>query len=165
MKKPNGLLAALLVLLALPAITLAQGFNARVDANFVAGIGSGMMIVILAVAALMIISMWKIFEKAGKPGWASLIPVYNLVIMVQIAGKPEWWILLMFIPFVNIIVGIIVLIAMAEKFGKSSGFALGMIFLPILFYPILAFDDSVYEGGQFEGGPYNEGPGDTGYQV
>jgi hypothetical protein len=118
------------------------------------------MILILAVAALMIISMWKIFAKAGKPGWASLIPVYNLVVMVQISGKPEWWILLMFIPFVNIIVGIMVIIAMAEKFGKSSGFALGLIFLPIFFYPILAFDDSVYEGGRYDGGMQ-----DTGYQV
>jgi hypothetical protein len=154
------MLPALLAMLMLPAAALAQGFEARVDANFVAGIGSGLMIVIIAVTALMIISMWKIFDKAGKPGWASIIPIYNLVVMVQIAGKPDWWILLMFVPFVNIIVGIMIVVGMAEKFGKGTGFALGMIFLPLFFYPILAFDGSVYEGRDIEGRMQ-----DTGYRI
>ncbi|MGM0626670.1 MAG: DUF5684 domain-containing protein, partial [Candidatus Fermentibacterota bacterium] len=67
-------------------------------------------------------------------------------VMLQIAQKPEWWIILMFIPFVNIIIAIIIAVAIAEKFGKTSGFAIGMILLPVVFYPILAFGDARYQG-------------------
>ena len=91
--------------------------------------------------------MWKIFSKAGQPGWAAIIPVYNMVVLLQIVKKPIWWILLLIIPFVNIIIGLIVLYRLARVFGKGIGFTLGLIFLSIIFYPILAFGKSTYMGG------------------
>lgn len=99
----------------------------------------------LAVLVVMIVALWKIFEKAGKPGWASLIPFYNIYIMLELAGKPGWWLVLYLIPLVNLIMAIIVTIAFAARFGKSGGFAAGMIFLPFIFYPLLAFGDDRYQ--------------------
>src|SRR5213594_271724 len=108
------------------------------------GMSSIVLICWLAVVVLLIASMWKVFTKAGKPGWACIIPIYNIVVMLDIAGKPLWWIILYLIPFVSIIVAIIVAVAMAKAFGKGVGFALGMIFLPFIFYPILGFGDATY---------------------
>jgi hypothetical protein len=109
-----------------------------------AGIGIGMTVVWLALAVLMIAALWKIFDKAGEPGWAAIIPVYNLYILLKIAGRPGWWILLFFIPFVNFIISIIVSIDVAKRFGKGTGFALGLVFLPFIFYPMLAWGDASY---------------------
>ena len=100
-----------------------------------------------SVAILMIASMWRVFTKAGQPGWAVLIPIYNLYVLLQVAGKPGWWLLLLLIPFVNFIIGIIVAVGVAQNFGKGTGFALGLIFLPVIFYPILAFGSAQYTGG------------------
>ena len=100
----------------------------------------------LAIVVLMLASMWKVFAKAGQPGWASLIPIYNAYVFLKIAGKPGWWLLLMFVPLVNLVVGILALIAFANRFGKSGGYVLGLIFLPIIFYPMLAFGDAQYQG-------------------
>lgn len=99
---------------------------------------------IMALSVLMIICRWKIFEKAGQEGWASLIPVYNIMVMMDITGRPMWWILLMFVPFANIYVAFTSGIDLAKCFGKDTGFGLGLIFLPIIFYPILAFGDAQY---------------------
>ncbi len=101
-------------------------------------------LVMVAVVVLMLVAMWKIFAKAGKPGWASLIPIYNAYVFLEIAGKPGWWLVLLLIPIVNIVVSIIALLAFCRNFGQGGGFAVGMIFLPIIFYPILAFGDAVY---------------------
>jgi len=100
-----------------------------------------------AIFILIIVSMWIIFKKAGKPGWAAIIPIYNTIIMLQIAKKPIWWIILYFIPFVNIVISIIVIYNMALAFGKGGGFTLGLILLPFIFYPILAFGKSAYMQG------------------
>src|SRR5260370_13908268 len=99
-------------------------------------------IVLLAVAVIVVASLWKLFEKAGEPGWAAIVPIYNIFIMLKIAGKPAWWIILFFIPIVGFIMAILVTIAFAARFGKGAGFAIGMVFLPIIFYPMLAFSDS-----------------------
>jgi hypothetical protein len=109
-----------------------------------AGMGVGMMLVWCAVVLILIISMWKIFTKAGKPGWAAIVPIYNMIVMLEIACKPIWWFILLLIPLVNIIVIIIVLIELAKRFGKGVGFAIGMLILPFIFYPMLAFGDSKY---------------------
>jgi hypothetical protein len=106
---------------------------------------TGMLVVWLLVVAVMIAAMWKIFVKAGEPGWAALIPIYNLVVMLKIAGKPAWWVLLMLIPFVNIVVFIIAYIAFAQAFGKGAGFAIGLLLLPFVFFPLLAWGDSRYQ--------------------
>ena len=110
-----------------------------------AGMGIVFTICYLAVVLLIIIGLWKVFVKAGKPGWASIVPIYNVIVLVEIAGKPLWWFILMLIPFVNFIVAIIVLIAVARNFGKGVGFAIGMVFLPFIFIPMLGFGDAKYQ--------------------
>jgi hypothetical protein len=104
-------------------------------------------IIILGVAILIIAGFWKTFEKAGKPGWAAIVPIYNLVVLLEIAGKPLWWILLYLIPLVSFIVTIIVSIEVAKRFGKDVLFGLGLTFLAPIFYPILGFGDAEYQGG------------------
>ncbi len=100
----------------------------------------------LGVWVFIIASLWIVFTKAGQPGWACLIPIYNLYIMCKIAGKPGWWLLLMLIPFVNFIIAIMLCIALAEKFGKGAGFGVGLALLGVVFFPILAFGDARYQG-------------------
>lgn len=102
------------------------------------------LIVPLGIGLLVLVAMWKVFTKAGQPGWACLIPIYNAYVFLKIAGKPGWWLLLLLIPLVNIIIWIVALIAFAQKFGKGGGFVAGLIFLPFIFYPILAFGDAQY---------------------
>ncbi len=92
----------------------------------------------------MIASMWKIFSKAGKPGWASIIPIYNVIVLLQVAGKPVWWIVLLLIPIANLVFAILVLAALANAFGKGAGYVVGLILLPIVFYPMLAFGNATY---------------------
>ena len=96
--------------------------------------------------ALMIVSFWKIFTKAQKPGWAAIIPIYNIIVLLEIVGKPWWWLLLMLIPFVKIIFAIWMTNLLSKSFGHGEGFTLGLIFLSIIFYPILGFGDSKYIG-------------------
>lgn len=105
----------------------------------------GIMIFSLILSLIIIISYWKIFNKAGKPGWVALIPVYNYIVMIQIAKLPIWYIILFFIPVVNIYILFKINIEMAKKFGKSSGYGIGMTLLSVIFVPLLAFSDSVYE--------------------
>ncbi len=98
----------------------------------------------LAIALMMIASMWKVFTKAGQPGWAVLVPVYNIMILLKITGKPTWWLALFFVPVANFVVMIMIVIALAKSFGKSTGFGLGMLFFGFVFYPILGFGDAQY---------------------
>lgn len=95
-----------------------------------------------AFIAFFIVVMWKIFVKAGKPGWGCIVPIYNIILQLEIAGRPIWWIFLMFIPLVNTVIAIIIIFDIAKAFGKGTGFGLGMLFLPFIFFPILAFDSS-----------------------
>jgi hypothetical protein len=108
--------------------------------------GMVFFVVCLALVIVIIAGMWKTFEKAGEPGWACIIPIYNIVVLLKIAGKPLWWILLMLIPGVNLIVAILVSIAVAENFGKGAGFGIGLALLGAIFYPILGFGDARFQG-------------------
>ena len=110
------------------------------------GIGAIGVLLWLAIVIFYIATLWKIFTKAGKPGWASIIPIYNTWVLCEIGGKPGWWFLLMMIPFLGIIFYIIVLIGVAENFGKGAGFAIGMLLLSFIFFPILAFGSAQYRG-------------------
>jgi hypothetical protein len=101
----------------------------------------------IILVALTIAGMWKSFEKAGQPGWAAIIPIYNIIVLLQIIGKPLWWIVLFFIPIVGFIVFILVNIKFAEKFGKGAGFGIGLSFLAFIFYPMLGFGDAQFVGG------------------
>jgi len=100
----------------------------------------------VAVFVLMIVSMWKIFTKAQKPGWACLIPIYNIIILLEIVGKPWWWLLLMLIPFVNFVVIIWMINLLSKSFGHGTGFTIGLILLSIIFFPILGLGNSKYIG-------------------
>src|SRR6478736_429040 len=100
----------------------------------------------LLIALLIIVAMWKVFTKAGEPGWASIIPIYNLYIWCKIVGRPWWWILLMLIPLVNFIICIILCIDLAKSFGKGVAFGLGLALLGIIFLPILGFGSARYQG-------------------
>jgi hypothetical protein len=104
------------------------------------------LIISLLIALLMIVAMWKVFTKAGQPGWASIIPIYNLYIWCKIVGRPWWWILLMLIPVVNFIILIILSIDLAKSFGKGAGFGIGLALLGIIFWPILGFGSAQYQG-------------------
>lgn len=102
--------------------------------------------IVLAIIIAVIAGIWKVFEKAGKPGWAAIIPIYNLIVLLEIAGKPLWWIILFFIPFVNLIAVILVSLAVARNFGKSDAFGIGLALLGFIFYPILGFGDAQFKG-------------------
>jgi hypothetical protein len=94
---------------------------------------------------LVIIPLWKIYQKCGKPGWAAIIPVYSTWVLFEITGFPAWWALLSIIPFVSIFPAIVSLVAtvrLAKIFGKGTGFGIGMIFLPFIFLPILGYGDA-----------------------
>jgi hypothetical protein len=107
---------------------------------------AGTMILWLAFVVLAIVAMWKIFEKAGEPGWAAIIPVYNVYVLFKITWGNGWKFLFLLIPIANIVFAIITMVKLAKAFGKSGGFAVGLIFLSIIFYCILAFDQSQYLG-------------------
>jgi hypothetical protein len=110
------------------------------------GPGLVFWIVCLVLIIFEIASYWRVYQKAGKPGWASIIPIYNAIVLLEIVGRPWWWILLWLIPLVNIVVGIIVILDLAKSFGKGVGFALGIIFLTFIFIPVLAWGDAQYQG-------------------
>jgi hypothetical protein len=98
----------------------------------------------LVIAVIIIAAMWKLFTKAGEPGWAAIIPIYNFIVLLKIAGRPVWWVILMLIPFVNLIVFILVCIDLARKFGKGAGYGIGLAILGFIFFPLLAFSDAQY---------------------
>ncbi len=104
------------------------------------------IIIYLAIIVLEIAALWKVFVKAGKPGWAAIIPVYNLIVLLEIVGKPLWWIILFIIPFVNYIFLIWTINLVSKSFGKDVGFTLGLIFLAPIFWPILGFGSAEYKG-------------------
>lgn len=108
------------------------------------GGGGIVMIIWLATMILTIIGSWKILEKAGKPGWAVLVPIYNIVVFVQVAGRPVWWILLLLVPLINFVVMIVLCIDLAKRFGKGVGYGLGLLILSPIFFPMLGFSDAKY---------------------
>lgn len=107
--------------------------------------GAILMIIWLAMVVVVIAGLWQTFAKAGKPGWGAIIPIYNVILLLEIAGRPIWWILLLLIPVVNVVVAIIVSIDVARNFGKGVGFGLGLAFLGFIFYPILGFGSAQYQ--------------------
>ncbi len=95
---------------------------------------------------LAIVAMWMIFVKANEPGWAAIIPFYNLYVLFKITWGSGWKFLLMLIPIANIVFAILTMIKLAKAFGKGGGFAVGLIFLSLIFYCILAFGSAQYVG-------------------
>jgi hypothetical protein len=118
----------------------------NVDTGLFAAMGTGMLIVWLIVFILIIAGCWKIFVKAGKPGWAAIVPIYNTIVLLEIVGKPVWWILLLLIPVVNIIFAIIVVHRLSLSFGKGGGMTFLLLILPFIGYPMLGFGNATYVG-------------------
>ena len=114
--------------------------------NPFAVLGAGFWVSSLAVTVFLIIAIWMIYEKAGQPGWAAIIPIYNIVVMLRVI-KFEWWhiLIMIFVPFASLVYSIIIPIKLAKVFGKSTGFAVLAVFLPIIAYPILAFGQATYQ--------------------
>ncbi|PYQ41471.1 MAG: signal peptidase I [Acidobacteria bacterium] len=108
--------------------------------------GGAFFLVWLAVIVLIFVSLWKIFEKAGKPGWAGIVPIYNAIVLLEIVGRPIWWFVLLLVPCVGIVVGIILCIDLAKSFGKDAGYGIGLALLGFIFFPMLAFGDARYVG-------------------
>ncbi|MEY2538022.1 MAG: hypothetical protein QOG67_1762 [Verrucomicrobiota bacterium] len=139
-------LRTLLLTLLAPTILLAQeSSDYQASASSTAGGLVGGLIGLI-VAVIMIAAMWKIFTKAGEPGWAAIIPIVNIYFLCKVAGRPGWWVILMFIPLVNFIIWIILCIDVAKNFGKGAGFGIGLAFLGVIFFPILGFGSATYQG-------------------
>ncbi|WP_028456721.1 DUF5684 domain-containing protein [Chitinilyticum litopenaei] len=102
-------------------------------------------LIYLAILVGVFAGFWKTFTKAGKPGWAALIPIYNIIVLLEIVKKPLWWVVLFLIPIVGLVVAILVMIELAKKFGKGAGFGLGLAFLGFIFFPLLGFGDAQYD--------------------
>ncbi|NUQ53183.1 MAG: signal peptidase I [Phycisphaerales bacterium] len=103
-------------------------------------------VIYLGLVILVIAGFWKTFAKAGEPGWAAIIPIFNTYIMLKIAGRAWWWLVLLIIPIVSLVVWIVASVDIAKSFGKGTGFGIGLALLPFIFYPILGFGDAQYQG-------------------
>ena len=135
-------------LLALPiSASVAYAQESQPGMNPAAGVFSGVFLIVwLAVVVFVIAGMWKMFVKAGQPGWAAIVPIYNIIVLLQIVGRPLWWFILLLIPCVNIIFLIIVMNDLSKSFGQGVGFTIGLVVLSFIFIPILGFGAARYVG-------------------
>lgn len=112
----------------------------------VAGIAGLFLLVVIAVILFYLVALWRLFSKAGVPGWGAIIPIYNIYLWCKIAGRPGWWVLLFIVPVVNVIVHLIVSLDVAKSFARSSAFGGGLWLLGFIFVPILGYGSSRYVG-------------------
>ncbi len=117
----------------------------RLAEAMMAGGGTKILLFVAVFALLIIVSLWVVFEKAGQPGFHSIIPIYNLYVMMEISGKPWWWMFLLFVPVLGLIINLLAMLSLAEKFGRGFLYGLGLFFLPMFFFPMLAFGGARYE--------------------
>lgn len=115
-------------------------------------------IISLVLCVFVLVCMWIVFRKAGKPGWAAIVPFYNLYVLFDITWGSGMRFLLLLIPIYNIILSIQTQVRLAKAFGKSGGFAAGLIFLPYIFIPLLAFGKETYQGVPVKAAPYQNNP-------
>jgi hypothetical protein len=108
-----------------------------------------LILIYLGIIIVTIAGMWKVFEKAGKPGWAAIIPIYNYIVMAEISGKPTWWGVMVLVPFANIVFAIWLINVTIKSFGKDEGYTIGALFLPFIFWPILGFSKNIAYQGPF----------------
>ena len=112
--------------------------------------GSGLTLIYLVVLAAYVIGTWTVFSKANQPGWAAIIPFYNVWVLLKVVGRPGWWLILYLIPLVNLVIHVIVSLDLAKSFSKTTGFAIGLIILPFIFLPILGLGSATYAGPRGE---------------
>lgn len=131
-------------------------------AGLIAIIFGALLIPSLILIAIYVIANWKIFEKAGQPGWAAIIPIYNLIVMLDVQGRPKWWVIWYLIPFVNYVSALVMFIIQcldyAKRFGKDGGFVAGLILLNPIFLLILAFGSAQYQGASAAAAPPADPP-------
>jgi Family of unknown function (DUF5684) len=130
-----------------PALFLQDdALNPAISGGLLAATGV-MMVVFLAIAVVFIVGLWKVFVKAGQPGWASIVPFYNAYILLKIAGRPGWWLILFLVPLVNIVIALLVAIDIAKAFGQGAGFGVVLLFLLSgIGYLVLGFGNYRYIG-------------------
>lgn len=109
-----------------------------------AALGLGMLLFNLLVVVGVLVGMWKVFVKANKPGWAALVPIYNLFVLAEVGGKPSWWAILLFVPLVNLIVFVVICMGVAKNFGKNELYGIGLALLGFIFFPLLGFGNARY---------------------
>ncbi len=109
-----------------------------------------LMLVYFVFLVLLLASFWKIYSKAGQPGWACIVPIYNIVVLLEVVKKPIWWILLLMIPFVNIVIYLIIYHRLSVAYGKGVGFTAGLILLPVVFFPILGLGSAEYDANRLD---------------
>lgn len=105
------------------------------------------LLILLVSSLLIVIGMWGLFVKAGHSGLKSLIPIYNMYVLMQISGKPGWWCFLLLIPFLGAAFQLLAMVSLAEKFGRSAIYGVGLLIFPMCFYPMLAFGGAQYGEG------------------
>lgn len=103
-------------------------------------------LVLLPLLLLYKTAKWIVFVKAGRPGWAALIPFYSRYVLLDIVKKPKWWLVFMLLPPIGLVFSLIVSIRLAKAFRHGAGFALGLMCFGFIFYPILAFTEAEYSG-------------------
>ncbi len=122
-----------------------------------AGVALGNLVIGGLLLLLIFAASWKLFTKAGKPGWAAIVPIYNVLVLLEIVGRPAWWIVLLFIPIANIYVNIMIALGLAKSFGRSPVFGIvGLFLFSPIGYAMLAFGHSTYlgpNGGGATGAP------------
>ncbi|HEX8023082.1 DUF5684 domain-containing protein [Mucilaginibacter sp.] len=126
--------------------------------------GIGAILFFVAIWLVCIAGVWKVFTKAGKPGWAAIIPIYNVIVLLEIVGKPIWWFLLILFPCTSFIFVIWTYNLLAKSFGKSEGFTVGLVLLNPIFMLILGFGDAVYLGPSAKEANINNRFGSDDYQ-
>ncbi len=130
---------------------LSGGYGMKIRENLIF-LGSTLLLSLFQflawiVALFLIITVeakWKVYRKAGKPGWAVIIPIYNTIVLLQIIKKPIWWLFMLLIPFVNIIFVIWMTNLLSKRFNKDEGFTVGLILIPFIFYPLLGMSRAEY---------------------
>ena len=115
-------------------------------------LGGGVVLMLLyfVFLVLLLASFWKIYSKAGQPGWACIVPIYNIIVLLEVVKKPIWWFLLLMIPFVNIVIYLIIYHRLSVAYGKGGGFTAGLILLPVVFFPILGLGSAEYDANRLD---------------
>lgn len=111
-----------------------------------AGVLLGLLSILagLALGTVTVAGTWKMFVKAGQPGWGIFVPIYNCLLMVRIVGMPDWTLLLFLIPGISLAFHIIVSLELRKRFQQTTAFAVGLILLPTVFWAVLGFGKSAY---------------------
>jgi len=121
--------------------------------NIAASVSPAISLFSIVLAILILVALWKIFTKAGKPGWAIIVPVYNIWVLFEIVGYPGWWSVLSFVPIANFFTTIMIFVSyfkLGKLFGKGTGFSICLVLFPYITLPILGFGKSQFSGAPIQ---------------